>query len=498
VNKRFWPVLTLVAALAVAVRLVLYLLYRPEGLEPDGLGMALLFWHPTLLQDQLPMWWRELMPKIGGYWPPGYALANGLLARVVGDPFVAARVVSAVCAAPLVVFVALTARRLAESDLAGWFAGALMAVAPLSLAWDVRVRPETMFLALYVPAVYFALLYHQNRRRRDLLWATGLAGAAAVVKYEIIVFAPVLAYLWFLHLRARHWRDLPWGVLVGQGWAVALAWMLNNEAARAGDYSQLFTLMMIKQFPLWFALTWLALPVVLTLPVAALAVAGGWEMGRYRLKRPALWLLIYLMFGHVATMAAGYNWTSRYLLILLPWAAVLAGVGLAALPGWRGLRPAVAGLVLALCLVSAVFWVRAERDKWGETVAIGRAVAQLAPAEARVWSDDLYLSPYWAERNLLPLDRLESLQPGDYVLLSDFFGALHFKRRVDDSLKLLRERFDARVIADKTVIYRPLSGEVIDPAELATKPDLRALGPRTFWSRKTPVQARAVLVMLSE
>ncbi len=490
------PVLAL-GVFAAALRLTLYFVFQPVGVEPDGLGLAVLFWSGN---DHARLWAAEMLPLIAGYWPPAYPAANALVGAAAGDPFLAGRLVSALFAGVLAGMVALLVRRLTSSRMAGLFAGALAALAPLSVAWDVRVRPEAMFLAAYVAAVYFAVAYGRDRSGRDLVWATALSGVAALVKYDVVCFLPPLAVMWFGHLRRRQLRDLPWGLAALAGWLLALTWMLTHQAARAGDYRDLFSLAMLRQFPVWTGMTLFALPTVATVPVCALAIWGAYSLLANRESRPAGWLLVYLVAAHIGLIAVGYNWTSRYLLMTLPFVAVLAGVGWYALPRLRGLRAIAAALAVTVCLVTAVSWVRAEHDRWRETIEIGRAVAGLPlagatnPVPPTVWTDDPYLTPYWAGRDLRPLDDLSQVQPNDYVVLHDWFGALRHKRMAEDTLKDLHRLGQYRVVAEATSTTRPLSGEVLDAEALARVASLRELGPWSFSQRGQPLTTRAVLL----
>jgi len=493
--KRWGLPLFGLALSAAAFRLICYFVFRPVGVEPDGLGLAVLFWPAG---HQPAEWAAQLLPRVAGYWPPAYPAANALVGRLLGDPFLAGRVVSALCAGLLVWVTALLVRRLTDSRAAGLFAGSLMACAPLAVAWDVRIRPETMFLAAYLAAVYFAVAYLQDRRGRDLALATLLSGAAALVKYDIIVFLPPLAVFWIAHLRGRQYRIVPWGALAAAGWLCSLIWLLTHEGARAGDYRQLLGGETLRQFFPWLGLTLAALPAVVTWPVAALAIWGGYSLVAPRTDRPAGALLLYLILAHLAVIAVGYNWISRYLLAALPFVVVLAGVGWHALPPLRGLKAVALGLSLAVCAVLAVVWVQAERDKWTETMEVGRAVANL-PRDATVWTDDPYLTPYWARRDLRTLDDLNQARPGDYVVLHDLYGALRHKRLVETSLTQLESRGRTQILADRTTVAYPLSGDVLDfdAAELAHVRDLRALGPRPFWQRNQPHSIRSVLLRLT-
>jgi Dolichyl-phosphate-mannose-protein mannosyltransferase len=495
IRREAWP-WALVFVGAVTLRLALYLAYRPDGVEPDGLGMALLFWKPELLQAALPDWWRELMSKVAGYWPPVYPYLCAAFGKLFDDPLAAGRVVSALASGALALAIAATVRFLTGDRTAGVFAAVCWAVAPLAVFWDTRVRPEAVFLLAYTAGLYF-LLRHLGggRRLRDLALATALAGFAATVKYEAVVLIPALAVFWVPALRRRPGAALWRLAAAAVPWALAAAWMLTHDLDRAGDYAGLFTAQMARQLPVWWGLSVAALPAVATWPVAALAVFGWVTTYRDKPTRPAAWLLLYVVAAHLATIAVGYNWIARYLLLVLPVVVLLAGVGWARLPDIAWLRWGAAGLSVVVGLFLSHQWVRGEADRWRETMAIGEAVARHVPVEARVWSDDPYLTPYYAGRDLQPLGDLTAVEAGDYVVLHDLYGALRHKRTVATSLVALAKNHEITVISDKESTFTPLAGDVIDPARLAAEADLRGLGPATFWERRFPITVRAALVL---
>lgn len=479
---------------AAALRLALYFLYRPDGLEPDGLGMALLFWGQDELSSRLPGWWGTLMPKVAGYWPPVYPWVVSVFGGLFGDPFLGARVVNALAAGGLAVLAGRISFLITEKRRVAWLAGLLLAAAPLSVAWDVRVRPEGLWSLVGMAGLYFLVRYLLVRRLgNDLVFATALFGLSACVKYESVLVAPVLFWLWSGHVRRESRRDLPGGLAALGPWALALAWMLSHEAARSGDYGGLFSLLTFKQLPVWFGLSLAALPEALGWPVAALMLIGLAVLARDRRRRPVFWLLVYLIAAYLAAVAVGYNWLSRYLLLVLPFAVVLAAVGWAGLPRLAWLRWGMAALALIGSLFLAHQWVAAEKDQWRETIAAGQAVRDKAPPTAVVWTDDPYLLPYWAGHDLRTLDKLTDVRPGEVVILSDFYGALRGKRTVDVSLAALEKAGRVEILAETSSLYTPLSGSGIDPFALAQADNLRALGPAVFWHRRLPIACRVVV-----
>lgn len=497
-KRATWPWIAVFVA-AVAWRLGLFFAYRPAGVEPDGLGLAVLFSLPETLRAALPVWSESLLAKVAGYWPPGYPLANAAVGAIVGDALLAGRLVSALAAGGLAVVLGLLARDLTGQRSAGLFAGALAATTPLAVFWDTRVRPETLFWLFLAVALWQLIRYvREPRRSVCLTWAVAASGLAACVKYEAVVLLPALLVAGVALGRDRRrrpdWRIVP--ALIP--WALALAWLATHQQDRAGDYANLVSTTIAWQFPLWFGGTLAALPYVITWPAFALALLGVASLWSDRATRPVACLLAYLVVGYAAAIAVGYNWIARYLLLLIPPLLVAAAAGWARLPHVAWLRWGVVALTVVANLFMAQQWIAAEQDRWRETIDIGRAVAAQVPAGATVWTDDPYLAPYWAGRDLRPLDDPAAVRPGDFFVLNDFYGALRRKALVDDTLDALGRIGPVTIISEYIHSFTPLAGDVIDPARLAQAADLRALGPDTFRDRATPITVMAVLGRMDE
>jgi len=494
VKKADIAIWSAVFVLAVALRLALFFIYRPDGLEPDGLGMTLLFWGQGELSSRLPGWWGSLMPKVAGYWPPVYPWLVSVFGKLTGDPFLGARLLNALAAGGLAVLAGRIVRLLTASRRAAWMAGLLAATAPLAVAWDVRVRPEGLWSLVGLAGLYFLVRYLSGRRLgNDLIFATALFGLSACVKFEAILIVPPLLWLWSGRLRREKWKDLPVGLVALGPWVLAAVWMLTHELARSGDYAELLSLQTLRQLPVWFALSLAALAEVLGWPVAALALVGLFVLYRDRPRRPLFRLFVYLVAVNLAAVAVGYNWLSRYLLLVLPFLLIIAAVGWAGLPNLLWLRWGAAALSLVASFFLAHQWVAAEKDQWRETIEAGQALREKTPPTAVVWSDDPYLLPYWAGRDVRTLDKLTDVRPGEVVVLSDFYGALRHKRTVNDSREALEKAGRLEILAETVSVYTPLSGSGVDPFILAQAANLRELGPAIFWHRRIPIANRVVV-----
>lgn len=493
-TKRERFLLVVLAASAALWRLVLVTYFEPLGVEPDGLGMALVFWHPAQLQAQIPHWWAEMMPIVKGYWPPVYPFLNSIVGHLIGDPLPAGRVVSALAAMFLVVVVFFTVRLLTESTSAGLAGGLLAVTAPLAVAWDVRVRPETLFNVLFLLSIFYLLCHRRRGDIRSLSLALAVGGLAACVKFEAVALLPPIAwYIW--RLRKKHsFQDL--GVFIPAlfGWMFAGVWFAAHGFARLGDYEGSLGLSTLAQLVKWAPSIVAVLPSVLTWPVAFLAAFGVFCLARNRQQRPQLVLMSYTLLFFLFFLSIHRDWTTRHLLVMLPLWVVLAAVGWADLPRQWGLRWVVLALAAAICLFSGVSWVKAEKDRWTE-VPITAAVAS-SRCSGTIWSDDPYLMPYYLGRDVEPLDDIALLKDGDCAILHDHFGVVRHKRTVEKSLEIIDEYMDYEIIFQDTVQHRPLAGEVVDPLVLMKKNSLRDLGPWVYWDRKLPVTINAAVVLV--
>ncbi len=480
--------------LAVAARLGMYAHFRPEGLEPDGVGFAAQFWHASETASAIPGWWSEVMSRVAGYWPPLYSTLIGIVATFTGDPFLAGRLVSAIAAGMCAILVARLAFALTEDRLAGAFAGLLVATTPLSIAWDVRVRPESLFLVFVVATVLAFRRVNLTPTPRNWSITIAFAGLAFFTKYEAIALLPPI--LWFGFRRGTTLKTIHrWELWVSLSpWVAGLAWMLTHRAARIGDYGELLTADGLAQIPAWSFWTVLnALDVFLWF-VAILSGVGWWRWWRSRRERSTALFVLWIGVCFVVMIAAGYNWSSRYLLLLVPSVVIPAAFGLLQIRrnSWRAILMA---LVTFTNLWVAATWVRAEKDRWNETHQLARAIERDVPPGATIWSDDPYLTPFWAKRDVLALVSDSVVKPGDYIVLHDLYGALRRGQTVRTSLAEWVSQ-SPEILFWTSTEHTPQSGEVIDHNDLARAGSLRKLGPRAYWKKDTPITVEAVLLHL--
>jgi 4-amino-4-deoxy-L-arabinose transferase-like glycosyltransferase len=168
------------------------------------------------------------------YRPLLYPLATAGLATVVGDPFVAARLLSNLAAAALAWLAYAHGRRLAGPAAGGW-AMALAAANPNLWILGQHVSTDMPFAALAAAALLAAFSYLEAPRRGAAL-AAGLAlGLAAFTRANAVFLLPALVAAWWLapgegqRGRGRRWPDLAWGAAAA---ALALLphWLLRRAA----------------------------------------------------------------------------------------------------------------------------------------------------------------------------------------------------------------------------------------------------------------------------
>lgn len=315
------------------------------------------------------VWGRELMPGAGG---EPFGLAGGPSWKPLPVLFTTPLSLTGDAAPALWLLVARAGLLLALAGafalgrrLSGMLAGVVAALAVLllagvvSLAW--RGASEPLLLA--------ALLWAFERElagRRTL--AFGLGVAAALIRPELLLFLAVYA-LW--HWRAADARERA-VLIVGLG-MVVLLWI--GVPALAGDP---FAASSTARNPstrtsAWSALggdVGLALVVVWALACAGVALRPRVPAVRALALGAVAWLTLL-----AAMAAAGYASPARYGLPAAACAAVLAGVGVAALTQRR--PRLVVGILLVCCAGFAAQQLTGLPDQVREGTAVAHANDQL-------------------------------------------------------------------------------------------------------------------------
>lgn len=320
-----------------------------------------------------PVWWswQSFQPfSAEMHFALALALEGGRAAMVVGSLFAA---FSAACVYGL-------ARALAGTHVAA--VAALLWVGQGVFVWEATGGFVELLLAGFVAlAAWHVVALRETGRAGDAAWAGLSAGLAAAVKYHGLVFLPVLAVLALLAI-GRGRRILALAAFAALA-CIALPWYVRNwivtgnpaypfladvfggrylDAATRYDLDQSLAgtgipgIARLPIFPLEFLLHtdryergYSFSPALFALPLVAVAV------GTRMLRLIALGIVVYLVVWWEEMQQV-----TRYLLPVLPFAAVLAGWAAAWLweqrtPGRRVLLTLAAVTAIPLVAITGLF-----------------------------------------------------------------------------------------------------------------------------------------------
>lgn len=357
--------------------------------------------------------------------PPLYFLAAWLWSRPFGQGEVAMRGLSLLCGTLATLgFASIARRRLSPG--AAFVAVTLFAIAPLLQRYMVEARGYTFTLLLAVICVeaYERLWRFPDSRRAQVAYTLAAAALVASSYFSLALLgAQWLLWLGQLRepgLRGRRLRD--WGLmhlgalalvlplLPGLAYQIRVAPSVTIDWSNGWqDYFFLIFSPVMGALPRsqWF-IAWQLAGAATFLLIAASALRlrtgegglalradeGGLSLRADKggLSLRALWLPASLIVLLAATM---HLVAARYMIVLLPGAALSAGIGFAAL---RERRPPLAWLLAALAavtivpyLIAGAWWDTASPNPWRRLSAV---VAQQAdPA-----GDVVLFQPPWNQR----------------------------------------------------------------------------------------------------
>ncbi|MEZ5285653.1 MAG: glycosyltransferase family 39 protein [Vicinamibacterales bacterium] len=323
------------------------------------------------------------------------------------DPyFLLARLVSAVAGTAVVFPVFALASRL-SSPAAGLVAAALAATAPLAVRDAHFAVTDTLMMTMAAFAVsWAAALPPEDRRLRDLVAVGALAGCAVATKYTAVFFAPaVLLGVWLGS--SRPWRDLAVAAAASAATFVAFnPYLVAHLAELAGIARMLGGAVYERQGAdgAWSPLRGLS---NLLGPLASgpglacgpwLAAAGLLvAMATRRAGSAAAVVCAAAAIGMALPLWLGHVIVSRYVLPLVPFVAVFAGVALDAPRGrWRRLTVAAAVVLTGAALIESIRMDRLLARDDTRTIA-GRWLVEQVPAACPV----VYWGPPEAEPQFL-------------------------------------------------------------------------------------------------
>lgn len=411
------------------------------------------------------------------------------------------RSLQAVAGALLVLPVRAMARQLA-GDAAGWTAAVLIALAPMAVVESQVVSPD-IFLALFAAAALAASIRLVERgQRSDYLWCGVWIGLATAAKYPGALLLAALVTAHVLRVRAR--REGPAGIVISNSlwqalftaalvFAVASPYVLLDAPSAARDIAFERRHMAIGHLGLDGGRTWMyylrtALGEGWTPPLALGGLAGLAALiirpASRRLALPAAVFaaLLWLVVGSWKMAAP------RYILPLLPVAAVWAGAGVALLGSAVGKRAATrrlstAALAAALAAWPAVGSLQAVsvRGREDSRLAAARWIADQLPEGSTILVERYGPEPDASRYNVLYLP-FHSITPHVYdpaysLPLYATFDAVVLSSQIDD-----RYLADAREYPAQAAFYgaldRAFSEEAVFTAGRYLGPTIRILRRR--------------------
>jgi 4-amino-4-deoxy-L-arabinose transferase-like glycosyltransferase len=282
--------------------------------------------------------------------PPLLFYLQALFYPLFGPVEWAARMPALITSLLLIPLTAQLARRLTGDRAAALFAAAIMAVTPLAVQFSATAFADPLLTLWLVAALYAAAepARPDVARRSGSLWAGLLFGLALAIKYQALLFAPLLLGVAWL----GGWRRGDWwrgAAGVGAVMLAVLAWQLarpHSGGLVALQWANIGGLRLARSWELWprFVATARLWQLSLGWPllVAGLAAAPGlWLAYRAGRLRPVEGLLILFVLGYglLHWLWAVPVW-DRYLLPLWPLVAILLGRSFTALAALATSRPA--------------------------------------------------------------------------------------------------------------------------------------------------------------
>lgn len=309
--------------------------------------------------------------------------------------------------------------------LAGDAAGLVAALVVPSFGWVTWMgrMPMTDLTLTATVAATLALLVRpmdlavpRDARRLGIAIALGALAKWPYVLYVFLPLAQLVRAHWIRTGRAARsttfWRPLArvlvWPLVVAGPWYVrslpslagTASWHLGSGVVTDEGDPPLVSLDALAFYPraLWSG--YLSVPLLVLLVAGGVAVVACWRRGVARaIAPPARWAPLALsVLGGAACMLLIANKDARYLMPMMPVAAVVAGAWAATLGARDAQRAIVAGALLAWALVlDTLFRVSPpDRTDWkvGETAAViaSRLAAGATAPKVLVVSNDLAMN----------------------------------------------------------------------------------------------------------
>jgi hypothetical protein len=440
------------------------------------------------------------------FWPPGYSVATKALAVAGCDLELAGELVSILSSALLLIPLFSLTLRLAGRR-AAVYAALFYLTDPIVMRWSIRVMSDSLFNVLFFWA---AALFLQTAESRPtdherqpaamplagLLCGCLLAPLATLTRYQGILLVPLewlaLKAYWARARASNDSRKTPILSAALLAWLPVVAWVGVHSRTHLQQFAERSEVGLTQTLLAYWSLAEsfvLLLPYFVTIPVFVLFACGlGLCFAGDRQKRTLAWTFVWFAVTIVAMQSAFRAFQERYLLPLVPFMMVLAGVAAARWDESAQARRGWVRAALALCLCLCCAWTAAvlylQREAFGDIKQAARFCATLPP-EARVFSNEWFggdrpaiKMSFWSGRRIEGYDGSQPLAKGDYVCLhSGIYGrwgtypALGPSPSFQERLAAMDAQygctpvggeFHARVV--------PLFPDLMDGAELHTSP----------------------------
>jgi Dolichyl-phosphate-mannose-protein mannosyltransferase/Tetratricopeptide repeat len=468
---------------------------------------------------------------------PGYEVALALITALVGDAFLAARLLSVTSASAVLLLWLLVLRRRLGSIPAVWTV-AFLAANAVFFRYGYSATTDMLACALQAASIFLLLRGGGPR----VLLASGLfAALATLTRYNSVALLPAGLIVVALSGSASRGRGLA-AFLIGFG-APVLAWFaysgmhgaipgaalvhnlgfyrdptfarnLQDAPAtgaeivpRAGGAMAAILIGALRNIPEHLMRDGVEL---MGWPVAVLALAGIAAALRARVRGQVLPLGVVGAALFLALTPVFYS--DRYSLAVLPIELTFAGLTLAAICGSRRLGRAALPMVLVLALPvlgvslgrSTTLQAGLRRDAPIETVEAGRALRRVAPPTGRVVSRKGHIG-YYSDREVVSFPRFATLaelagysreQHADYLFYSWYEAGMRpeFRFLLDTTAAVPGLELVHATRNRASVLYRVWPGFGREPAWrsdpfLARVHDARAMLTVLPDSESSPYQA---------
>ncbi|MBN1902259.1 glycosyltransferase family 39 protein [Candidatus Sumerlaeota bacterium] len=369
-------------------------------------------------------------------YPPLFTILVHILTPIFRNPELAGRFISVLSGSLLAIPVFLLTRRIFDKT-AAFFAGVVFTVSPMALRWSLHSMTDMIFALIFFLAVsswIHAAADSRKDSRKAFTAATVLAVLATLTRYQGVLLAPpILFLLVMISMRQRRfpWKETAWQIL----WALPVLWIYfygfrhpQQFVERAGNSPGQTVILILNVFESFLAYS----PYFLTLPVFFFMLAGLFYPGGYRNERAILLgIFLYMVTSLLLLQSAFSSFQSRYLLPLLPMAAVFAGRGMAALKIFWKRRPLVFNILFIVTILYGIGFgltsVFLQRETFGDLKEAALFLREL-PHGVKIYSNETYkdLGPvkmrFWSKRDIESFDVSRDFPSGAFVCFSSAYG----------------------------------------------------------------------------